>query len=81
MSSKKYKLVAKMIIPYGYAKSQWQVLHIKNRNYRLNPSCSVVAEIVKKEMISKEPGPRRKKTLRARSVAPERPSKSDGKCS
>ena len=35
---KKCKVVAKIMIPYGCAKSQWQVLRMKNRNYRLNPS-------------------------------------------
>ena len=78
---KKYKVVAKLMIPYGCAKSQWQVLRMKNHNYRLNPSWNIVAEIVEKTRISREPGPRRKKTLRARSVAAERSSKSDGKCS
>ena len=47
------------MIPHGCAKSRWQVLHMKNRNYRLNPSWSVVAEIVEKTWIWKEPGPRR----------------------
>ena len=78
---KKCKVVAKIMIPYGCAKSQWQVLRMKNHNYRLNPSWNIVAEIVEKTKISREPGPRRKRTLRARSVAAERSSKSDGKCS